>query len=76
MIPSAGSRWQRAAGFHDGSPDVLYEDTMKKTKGEADPVVTRGLAGVSVGLGEWSADECGVSLELVSDVWFPGHSRL
>ena len=75
MIPSAGSRWQRTAGIDD-SPDVLYEDTIKKTKGTADPVVTRALANVSVELGEWLADECEVPLELVTDVWFPGHSRL
>lgn len=75
MIPSAGSRWQTAAGIDD-SADLLYEDTMKKTKGKADPVVARALANVSVELGEWLADDCNVPLELVTDVWFPGHSRL
>jgi fumarate reductase flavoprotein subunit len=75
MIPSAGSRWQRAQGIDD-SPEVLYDDTMKKTRGQADEVVTRALAEVSVELGEWLADRCNVPLELVSDVWFPGHSRL
>lgn len=75
MIPSAGSRWQEAAGIQD-SPDGLFEDTMKKTKGAADPVVARALADISVELGEWLADECQVPLELVTDVWFPGHSKL
>jgi len=75
MIPSAGSRWQRAEGIDD-SPDVLIADTMKKTKGQADETVTRALAEVSVELGEWLADTCNVPLELASDVWFPGHSRL
>jgi len=76
MIPSAGSRWQRAVGIDDDSPDVLYQDTMRKTGGQADPVVTRALAEVSVALGEWLADDCRIPLDLVSDVWFPGHSRL
>ncbi len=75
MIPSAGSRWQRAADIED-SPDVLYEDTMRKTKNQADPDVTRALAEVSVPLGEWLADECEIPLTLVTDVWYPGHSRL
>ncbi len=75
MIPSAGSRWQRAQGIED-SPDLLFADTMKKTNGQADQVVARALAEVSVELGEWLADTCKVPLELVSDVWFPGHSRL
>ncbi len=75
MIPSAGSRWQREAGIDD-SADLLYEDTMNKTKGQADPAVARALADVSVELGEWLADDCQVPLELVTDVWFPGHSRL
>ncbi len=75
MIPSAGSRWQRAEGIDD-SPDVLFADTMKKTKGQADEVVTRALAEVSVELGEWLADACHIPLELVTDVWFPGHSKL
>ncbi len=75
MIPSAGSRWQAALDIDD-SPDVLYEDTMRKTKNQADPVVTRALAEVSVPLGEWLADECKIPLSLVTDVWYPGHSRL
>ncbi len=75
MIPSAGSRWQAELGIED-SAELLYVDTMKKTKGQADPAVARALADVSVALGEWLADDCGVPLELVTDVWFPGHSRL
>ncbi len=75
MIPSAGSRWQRAQGIDD-DPETLIADTMKKTKGQADAVVTRALAEASVELGEWLADDCAVPLELVTDVWFPGHSRL
>ena len=75
MIPSAGSRWQAALDIDD-SPDLLYEDTMHKTKNQADPVVTRALAEVSVPLGEWLADECHIPLSLVTDVWYPGHNRL
>ncbi len=74
MIPAGGSRWQAAAGIDD-SADLLYEDTMAKTKGEADAVATQALANVAVELVEWMADDLGVPLEL-ADVLFPGHSRM
>jgi len=75
MIPGAGSRWQKKAGIDD-SPDLLFGDIMAKTKGKADPVVARALSDVSPRLVEWLADDCSVPLELVTDVWFPGNSRL
>jgi fumarate reductase flavoprotein subunit len=75
MIPGAGSRWQKKAGIDD-SPNLLFDDIMAKTKGKADPVVARALSDVSPRLVEWLADDCSVPLELVTDVWFPGNSRL
>ena len=75
MIPAGGSRWQREAGIED-SPDLLYDDIMTKTKGKAEPVVARALSNVAPRLVEWLADDCLVPLELVTDVWFPGNSRL
>ena len=75
MIPAGGSRWQVEAGIDD-SPDLLYQDIMAKTKGKADRVVARALSDVSPRLVEWLADDCSVPLELVTDVWFPGSSRL
>lgn len=74
MIPAGGSRWQEEAGIDD-SPDRLYDDLMTKTKGTADPVVTRALADVAPELVAWLEDTCGVPLELVLDVWYPGNSR-
>lgn len=75
MIPAGGSRWQKQAGLVD-SPDMLYEDLMAKSKGKADPVISRALADVAPSLVAWLADSCGVPLELVTDVWFPGNSQL
>jgi fumarate reductase flavoprotein subunit len=74
MIPAGGSRWQEAAGIDD-SADLLFADTMAKTKGTADTAVARALADVSVELVHWMADDCGVPLEL-ADVSFPGHTRI
>ena len=72
MVPAGGSRWQAAAGIDD-SADRLYDDTMVKTKGLAEPKVARALADVAVELVDWLADVCLVPLEL-ADVLFPGHS--
>ncbi len=74
MIPAGGSRWQQVAGIED-SADLLYADTMAKTKGTAAQDVARALADVSVELVHWMADHCGVPLEL-ADVRFPGHTRI
>ncbi len=76
MIPAGGSRWQTEAGIEDDSPDRLYDDLMTKTKSKADPVVARALADVAPDLVAWLADTCGVPLELVTDVSYPGNSRL
>ncbi|WP_240191449.1 FAD-binding protein [Aeromicrobium sp. YIM 150415] len=73
MIPGAGSRWQREEGIED-SVDTFIGDVQAKTRGEADPVVTRALAEVSAPLVEWMADSLRVPLTLVTDFHYPGHS--
>ncbi len=60
MVPVGGSRWQRAFGIDDDSPDHLYEDIMAKSKGQADPIVARALVDVGNELAEWLADDCRV----------------
>jgi fumarate reductase flavoprotein subunit len=74
MIPGAGTRWQAAAQIAD-SPARYVEDIMRKTKGEADPVLAEALARVSGRLVTWLADYARLPLELVTDFSYPGHSR-
>ena len=74
MVPAGGSRWQASAGIND-SPQRFYDDVMAKTKGKADPVVTRALTSVAPELVAWMTDRGGVPLELVTDFQYPGHSR-
>ena len=74
MIPGAGTRWQAAAGIGD-SPARYVSDIMRKTKGEADPVLAGALAEVSGRLVTWLADYAQLPLELVTDFDYPGHSR-
>ena len=73
MIPGAGTRWQAAAGVQD-SPDRFLADVMAKTAGQAEPTIAETLASVSGPVVEWLADSCDVSLELVQDFGYPGHS--
>jgi fumarate reductase flavoprotein subunit len=73
MIPGAGSRFQREAGIED-SPELFFDDIMRKTKGEADPRLARALTGVSARLVEWLADDMELPLSVVTDFHYPGHS--
>ncbi len=75
MIPVAGTRWQRDKGIDDDSNEVLYDDIMVKSKGQADPTVARALVEVGSALADFLADDCNIPLELADDVTFPGHSR-
>jgi fumarate reductase flavoprotein subunit len=74
MIPGAGSRFQREAGIDD-SPELFFDDVMRKTKGQADPRLARALTQLSPRLVEWLADDIGLPLSLVTDFHYPGHSR-
>lgn len=73
MVPAGGSRWQDRVGIVD-SPDQFYSDVLKKSKGSADPVVTRALTSVAPDLVAWMSDDLAVPLELVTDFRYPGHS--
>ncbi|GAA4832295.1 FAD-dependent oxidoreductase [Actinomycetospora corticicola] len=72
MIPGPGSRFQRAAGVED-SQERFLADVAAKTRGEADPVVAKTLAGVGAEVVEWLADHVGLPVELAA-VDYPGHS--
>ena len=77
MVPAAGTQAQRDAGIED-SPELFCEDIARKTQGEegeANREVAAALTGVSAELVEWLSMSCGVPLELVTDLHYPGHSR-
>ena len=74
MIMAAGTRLQRTAGIEEG-PEDLYQDIMRRNKGQSDPEVTRALCEVAPVLVEWLIDYCGVPLRFVDDFAYPGHSR-
>jgi fumarate reductase flavoprotein subunit len=73
MVPGAGTRWQREAGIED-SPEAFLDDIMAKTDGEADQRLARALTSISGPLVEWLADGIELSMSLVTDFPYPGHS--
>jgi fumarate reductase flavoprotein subunit len=73
MVPGAGSRFQREAGIED-SPELFFQDVLRKTKGQADRRIARALTEVSAPLVEWLADDVELPLSLVTDFHYPGHS--
>ncbi len=74
MIPAAGSRVQREAGVED-SAELMAEDILRKNHHESDPELTRRVAEESGRMVDWLTDDLGISLHLVTEFLYPGHSR-
>jgi fumarate reductase flavoprotein subunit len=74
QIPAAGSGVQRAAGIDD-APDLLAADLIRKARGQNDAGMARRVAGESARTVDWLIDTHGVSLAVVRDFLYPGHSR-
>jgi fumarate reductase flavoprotein subunit len=75
MVPAGGTRFQAEQGIED-SPERFRDDIARKTKGSAEPTVTRALTDVAPDLVHWMCDHAGVPLRLVTDLLYPGHSAL
>ncbi len=73
MVPAGGTRWEAEAGVED-SPELFLGDVMAKTKGLADPVVSKVLTTVAPELVDWLAETIDVPISLATDVHYPGHS--
>jgi fumarate reductase flavoprotein subunit len=74
QIPAAGTRLQRAAGIDD-APDILADDLIRKARGQNDLALARHIARESARTVEWLVDAHGVTLGVVDDFRYPGHSR-
>ncbi|MEW6637552.1 MAG: FAD-binding protein, partial [Actinomycetota bacterium] len=75
LIPAAGTRFQRAAGIPDDTPELMAEDIFRKNKHGSDPALTTLLCETSAGLVEWLVDEVGCELVCHTDFLYPGQSR-
>ena len=74
MVPAAGTRQQEAAGIDD-DPELFLGDVMRKTGSAADEVVAAALVNTSAQLVHWFEDSWSISLGLVTDFNYAGHSR-
>ena len=75
LIPAAGTADQAERGIDD-SADRFFDDVMKKTKGLADPDLTRRVAEESADTILWLRDRHKAPLTLVDSFLYPGHSRM
>jgi fumarate reductase flavoprotein subunit len=74
MVPAAGTRFQGAAGVGD-SIELMTDDILRKNESQSDPELTRHVARESGEFVEWLSDNMGITLELVTEFLYPGHSR-
>jgi fumarate reductase flavoprotein subunit len=75
FIPAPATRFQRAIGTDDDTPERFATDIQAKTKNRADPGL---VASVSEAIGpalEWLADSHGLEWIVLDDFLYPGHSR-
>jgi fumarate reductase flavoprotein subunit len=75
LIPAAGMPDQAERGIED-SPEIFFEDMMRKTKGRADPGMVRRLAETSADTVTWLRDVHKAPLTLVDSFLYPGHSQM
>ena len=74
-VPAAATRFQRAAGIKDDTPEVLISDIMLKSAGLSDSDLAR-LAAFQIGPAiEWLAENAGLDWIVLCDFLYPGHSR-
>ncbi len=74
MVPAAGTRFQKAVGIDDSS-ELMVKDILKKNEYQSNPELTRHVARESAKFVEWLSDNMGITLELVTEFLYPGHSR-
>lgn len=74
MFPAAGSKIQQQAGIDD-SPNLMARDILDKNNHESNPDMTLRVARESGPLIDWLSSSAGITLELMTNFLYPGHSR-
>src|SRR5690606_12657289 len=75
FVPAPATRFQRAMGVKDDTPQLFASDIQAKTHCRADPA---SVATVTQAIGpalEWLADRHGLEWIVLDDFLYPGHSR-
>ena len=76
FIPAAGTRFQRAAGVADDTPETLAADILAKTRHTADRHEALRVAHAVGPALEWLADAHGIPFHVLQGFLYPGHTRL
>ncbi|WP_321501329.1 FAD-dependent oxidoreductase [Breoghania sp.] len=75
FVPAPATRYQRAVGVEDDSPECFEADLMAKSKGLSDPALVR-LAATTIGPAlEWLGEKHRVEWLVLDDFLYPGHTR-
>ena len=75
FVPAPATRFQRAIGVADDTPEWFTADIMAKSKGKSEPGLAR-LAASTIGPAlEWLADAHALEWLVLDDFLYPGHSR-
>jgi len=75
FVPAPATRFQRAIGVDDDTPDLFETELLAKSKGKSDERLAR-LASRTIGPAlEWLADAHGLDWIVLDDFLYPGHSR-
>lgn len=75
FIPAPATRFQRAIGVEDDTPERFAGDIQAKTKNRADPGLVATVSGTIGSALEWLADSHGLEWIVLDDFLYPGHSR-
>lgn len=75
FVPAPATRFQRAAGIDDDSPELFRADILAKSHGASNERLA-GLASRTIGPAlEWLAERHGLEWTVLTDFLYPGHSR-
>src|SRR5690606_16050830 len=75
FVPAPATRFQRAAGIEDDTPERFKSDIEDKSKHRCVPHLAE-LASRTIGPAlEWLDDEAGMEWQVLTDFLYPGHSR-
>jgi fumarate reductase flavoprotein subunit len=75
FIPAPATRFQRAIGIDDDTPDRFAADIQSKTKNRADAGLVETVSRAIGPALEWLGDSHGLEWIVLDDFLYPGHSR-
>jgi fumarate reductase flavoprotein subunit len=75
FVPAPATRFQRAIGVEDDTPQRFSADIQAKNHETAEPALVRTVTEAIGPALEWLADSHGLEWQVLDDFLYPGHSR-